>query len=255
MIKELAEYLNTCEIEVRAVEQLALPITNEDTRSILVFPSYNILEMMEEVSEDAGSLTSYVRRQLEEACSLQVVDAWRRIVEAELEYSSLSPEQKNVKGKDFEGIFKAYASFWEDSSLLNEQICESTTEPFLINQKWVEQRLDEDEKELVVLHLPVRLGYEAPLWIPMGGYNECPLPLYQSLIFRHWQEKYDITPIAVSEDTWIVQAGKCPESEEEALRLAKEHFIFCRYVLERYPTLGYYADDLMKHDVWYFWWD
>ncbi|WP_338754771.1 DUF4253 domain-containing protein [Bacillus sp. FJAT-52991] len=26
-------------------------------------------------------------------------------------------------------------------------------------------------------------------------------------------------------------------------------------MLEAYPTLGHYADYLMKHDVWYFWWD
>ncbi|PGZ93518.1 hypothetical protein COE51_23680 [Bacillus pseudomycoides] len=85
--------------------------------------------------------------------------------------------------------------------------------------------------------------------------HQNPLPLYQSLIFKHWQDQYEITLLAVSDDTWIVQAGKCPETQEEALRLAKDHFIYCHYVLESYPTLGHYTDYLMKHDVWYFWWD
>lgn len=253
MIKELAEYLNECEIEIRAVEDLSLPIAKEEHLSLLILPNYNILEMMEEAVEDADSLSSYVNHELEEASGLQVDDAWQRIVEAELACSDLSPEQKDMNGKDFEEIFKAYALLWEDSPLLNEQISDSAAEPFSINSEWIEQRSENDE--IIILHLPVRSGYEAPLWIPMGGFNECPLPQYQSLIFKHWQDRYDITPLAVSEDTWIIQAGKCPETEEEALRLAKEHFIFCSYVLEGYPTLGHYANDLMKHKVWHFWWD
>ncbi|MFS0571628.1 DUF4253 domain-containing protein [Brevibacillus sp. 179-C9.3 HS] len=31
--------------------------------------------------------------------------------------------------------------------------------------------------------------------------------------------------------------------------------IFCQYLLDDFPTLGHYADYLMKQDVWYFWWD
>lgn len=93
------------------------------------------------------------------------------------------------------------------------------------------------------------------MWVPMGGYNECPLPVYQSVIFRHFQQQYGANILAVTGDTWVLQASRRPQTAEEALQLAKEHFIFCQYVLEDQPTLGHYADSLLKQDVWYFWWD
>ena len=110
----------------------------------------------------------------------------------------------------------------------------------------------EEDEQVILLTLPAEAGYEAPLWVPMGGYNECPLPEHQSVIFKHFQQTYQIKIVAVSEDTWILQAGKRPRTFDEALRLAKEHFIFCQYVMDGFPTLGHYADYLMKHDIWYF---
>ncbi|WP_431809319.1 DUF4253 domain-containing protein [Brevibacillus agri] len=116
------------------------------------------------------------------------------------------------------------------SELIREELAETNPEPFDIDQAWVEQRIEEGDS-LVVLNLPQERGYEAPLWVPMGGYNECPLPVYQSVIFRHFQQQYGANILAVTGDTWVLQASRRPQTAEEALQLAKEHFIFCQYVL------------------------
>lgn len=237
-----------------AVEDLSVPATKKGKHNILVFPSDNLVEMMEDLLDEEESLSAFVHNQLEEVNSLSVEDAWRRIVESQLLDSDLSSEEKSLEGKDFEGIYQAYSLLWEGHELLNEQFGDTETQPFLLNTAWVQEQIEGDG-ELILLTLPFESGYEAPLWVPMGGYNECPLPLYQSVIMKHWQEQYGITILAVSEDTWILQTGRCPQTQEEALKLAKEHFMFCQYVLEGDPSLGHYADYLMKHDVWYFWWD
>ncbi|UNK16343.1 DUF4253 domain-containing protein [Paenibacillus sp. N3/727] len=254
MIEELSDYLQECEIEVVAVENVSLPATKEGKHSIFVLPGYNLVEMMEDTLDEEESPSEYVRHQLEEVHSLSVEDVWRQIVKSQLEYSDLSSEQKNLEGKDFEEIYHSYSLLWDGHDLLSEEQCETETEPFHVTVEWLEENIEEDE-ELIVLILPQESGYEAPLWIPMGGFNECPFPVHQSVVIKHWQEEHGIKLLAVSDDIWVMQTGKPPQTFEEALKLAKEHFIFCSYVLEGHDSLGDYADYLMKHDVWYFWWD
>ncbi|WP_409177751.1 DUF4253 domain-containing protein [Brevibacillus fortis] len=253
MVEELSNYLKECDIEVVAAEDFSVPATKVDKHSILVLPSYNILEMIEEAVDKEGSLSDYVHKRLEEAHRLSVEEVFRHIAKSRLLYTDISSELKNLDGKNFEEIYQAYSLIWEGQELLDEQLSETETESFQISEEWVQDRLEDEA--LIVLELPLASGYEAPLWIPMGGYNECPLPVYQSVIVKHWQEAYGIKILAVTEDTWIFQAGSRPQTNQEALKLAQEHFIFCQYVLDEFPSLGHYADYLMKQDVWYFWWD
>ncbi|TKI56771.1 DUF4253 domain-containing protein [Brevibacillus antibioticus] len=253
MVEELSNYLKACDIEVVAAEDFTVPATKVDKHSILVLPSFNILEMIEEAVDEEGSLSDYVHNQLEEVHRLSVEEVFQRIVKSRLLYTDLSSELKNLDGKNFEEIYRAYSLIWEGQELLDEQLSETETESFLISDKWVQDRLEDDA--LIVLELPQTSGYEAPLWVPMGGYNECPLPVYQSVIVKHWQEVYGIKILAVTEDTWIFQAGSRPQTYQEALKLAQEHFIFCQYVLDEFPSLGHYANYLMKQEVWHFWWD
>lgn len=253
MVEELSNYLKECDIKVVAAEDFTVPATKVDKHSILVLPSYNILEMIEEAVDEEGSLSDYVHNQLEEVLHLSVEDVFRRIVKSRLLYTDISSELKNLDGKNFEEIYRAYSLIWEGHELLDEQLSETETESFQISEKWVQDRLDDEA--LIVMELPLASGYEAPLWVPMGGYNECPLPVYQSVIVKHWQEEYGIKILAVTEDTWTFQASSRPQTHQEALKLAQEHFIFCQYVLDEFPSLGHYADYLMKQDVWYFWWD
>ncbi|WP_429844724.1 DUF4253 domain-containing protein [Brevibacillus sp. FIR094] len=253
MVEELSNYLKECDIEVVAAEDFTVPATKVDKHSILVLPSFNILEMIEEAVDEEGSLSDYVHNQLEEVHHLSVEDVFERIVKSRLLYTDISSELQNLDGKNFEEIYRAYSLIWEGQELIDEQLSETETESFQISKEWVQDRLEDEA--LIVLELPLASGYEAPLWIPMGGFNECPLPVYQSVIVKHWQEAYGIKILAVTEDAWIFQAGSRPQTYEEALKLAQEHFIFCQYVLDEFPSIGHYADYLMKQDVWLFWWD
>lgn len=54
---------------------------------------------------------------------------------------------------------------------------------------------------------------------------------------------------------WVLQVDRTPQSDEEALALAREHFFFYPYVLETEDSLGQYADYLKKQKIWHFWWD
>ncbi|MDN4096036.1 hypothetical protein [Brevibacillus agri] len=67
MIEELVQYLEGCETEVVAAEDVALPAGQH---SILVLPCYNLLEMMEEACDEAESLPAFVEQQLADVHSL-----------------------------------------------------------------------------------------------------------------------------------------------------------------------------------------
>ncbi|MCM3781888.1 DUF4253 domain-containing protein [Neobacillus mesonae] len=251
MIEDLSSYLSECNIEVVGHDHLTLPTQKEGEHKIVIVPSYNLVEMMEEII-DGKSLAAYVNNKLNRVQQLTVIETFAKIVESHVLGTEFSSDLKEVE--EFDELYRIYSSFWEGNELLEETIMTSDTEPFEWNESWIERRQEEDEG-VIILTLPEEAGYEAPLWVPMGGYNECPLPEYQAVIFKHYQQKYKLKALAVSEDTWILQAAIRPETHEEALRLAKEHFIFCQYVLEGFSSIGHYADYLMKHNIWFFWWD
>ncbi|OWR28784.1 hypothetical protein CDO73_17310 [Saccharibacillus sp. O23] len=141
--------------------------------------------------------------------------------------------------------------------MLDEQVPASAsrgteTSAALPDRAWIERN---EEEALLLLDLPEKQAWTAPLVVPMGGYNECPQPLDQAVMFRDWQRRFGAVPAAVTEDSWLLRVKQRPETDEEALDLAKEHFIFCQYVLESFQTIGQYAAYLKTAGTWEFWWD
>lgn len=110
--------------------------------------------------------------------------------------------------------------------------------------------------EVLIAKVPIQCPWELPLWIPMGGYNDCPPPDVQAAVFRRWYKKYGATPAVVGHDTWELIVERPPQTEEEALELAKELYIFDYDILSQgYGEIGIMAADLIDNPVWYFWWD
>jgi len=235
------------------IEQLTFPLSGPDgTGQLLILPSDNILEMMEEALEEEASLALFVENQLEQVHRLTKLDALRNIVSAYLTYVDLPPEVKRMDDKSFDEVYAAYTRVWEGNALLDEKRTGGSYAYPEINADWIEARMEDG-----VLLMPMKAEerYQVPLIVPMGGYNECPLPVYQAALFKHWQEEFEMVPLAVTQDTWVVRAGRLPATDNEALQLAKEHFMFCQYVLESFDSVGQYASYLKNNEIWHFWWD
>ena len=109
---------------------------------------------------------------------------------------------------------------------------------------------------VIIAKIPTQNPWELAAWIPMGGFNECPMPAEQVAIFRYWYEKYGAVPAAVTYDTWQMILTRPPLTEEEAEALAKEHFAFCPdTVLQGAETIRGLASTLKDSSAWFFWWD
>lgn len=112
--------------------------------------------------------------------------------------------------------------------------------------------------EIILAKIPTTKPWELAIWLPMGGFNDCPLPDEQAALMKRWSEKYGARPVLVTCDAWEFSVPAPLADKAEALKLAYEHYAFCPDRVENYGrdeySPGNLADSLMKSKIWYFSW-
>ncbi|WPP40782.1 DUF4253 domain-containing protein [Paenibacillus hunanensis] len=255
MNQDMRSLLRDYETTPVEINEITYPAPQSAGHSLLVIPSENLLEMMEETAEEEDSFDATVQKNIAESAQLTLADGLRRSIAWLLEYNELPAEYQPLEKLSTDQLYAAYRLLQESEEpldMLDEEMVATEHHLPVPDANWAEYR---QEDGAFWLKLPQGREYEAPIIIPMGGYNECPMPEIQATVFRAWQQQYDALPIAVSESTWILRTGRRPETDADALILARQHLLFCPYVLESFDTLGEYASYLKQQDIWYFWWD
>jgi len=111
-------------------------------------------------------------------------------------------------------------------------------------------------EEIIIAKIPAKNPWELAVWMPMGGFNDCPLPENQAAVFRYWFEKYGAVPATVTYDIWEMALTNPPATEEEAETLAKEQYAFCPDIVDQgTETIRALASGLIGAYTWFFWWD
>lgn len=111
-----------------------------------------------------------------------------------------------------------------------------------------------DEVEIALL--PTTDGAEAPAYLLWGGWNDTPLPREIVAVFRHWAQTHDAEVVAMTGDVVEMRVGTPPSDAEDAIDLAREHFIFAPdNVWQGTGDLETLAAAVQDAEVWYFWWD
>ena len=116
---------------------------------------------------------------------------------------------------------------------------------------------DEKIKTTLLLEIPTKNPWEVVVYVPFGGWNECPVPEEMAAICRYWFEKYGAVPAVITHDTLEFLLPK-PIEKDEAMEVAKEHIAFCTDRVSQCTesgTIGEVADTLWRSTVWEFWWD
>lgn len=112
--------------------------------------------------------------------------------------------------------------------------------------------------ETILFEVPVDEPWKVIGWFPIGGWNECPAPEDMITVCRYWYKKYSAFPAVITHDVIEFYVEKPVDNEDEAWKLAKEHYAFSSDRVNQCTatyTLGEVADCLMGSSVWYFWWD
>lgn len=101
---------------------------------------------------------------------------------------------------------------------------------------------------------PAQTPAEAAAYVRFGGFNDCPESHEHVAAIRSWEQRYGARTIVLAGDVAEFAVSRRPSSRDEALSLAREHYLYCTDVLGD-GTLSDHAAMLMSSDVWFFWWD
>jgi hypothetical protein len=94
-----------------------------------------------------------------------------------------------------------------------------------------------------------------PAHLRYGGWNACPHPEYHVAALRSWRDRYGAELIGLSFDSMELTVTRRPETRSEALELAREHYIYCKDIVDQgVGTLSRLAALLIANDRWQFWW-
>lgn len=117
------------------------------------------------------------------------------------------------------------------------------------------QTLSPVEKVWLAL-LPTPASWELPAYLQFGGGGKCPDPAEHVAIWRRWQALYGAEVVAVTGDTLEARVTRPPDNRPAALRLAREHCIYCRELLASgVQSVESLAAYLLISPIWAFWWN
>lgn len=138
--------------------------------------------------------------------------------------------------------------------VMTDELEDSGSYPGFISQ-WDTDTLHRSADFLVLTEIPVKNPWEVFAYLPFGGWNECPDTPTLMAVSKYWYEQYGAVVSVMTGDE-LEFAVPTPVSEDDALRLAKEQYVFCADIVDQgVGTTGALADSLYQSNYWYFWWD
>jgi hypothetical protein len=111
-------------------------------------------------------------------------------------------------------------------------------------------------KPAVMLLVRLEHSYEIPAYLGFGGWNDCPGPAVQVAMLREWRKEYGAVAVCVTGDVLECVVPRSPQTEEAAMKLAAEQWIFCEDIVgQGTQSVRALAMEIWKSPTWFFWWD
>lgn len=111
--------------------------------------------------------------------------------------------------------------------------------------------------ETIIFEVPTTNPWELVVYVPFGGWNECPDPETMMAICKYWYEEYGAVPAVITHDV-LEMTVPAPVGKDKALEVAREHYAFTPDRVDQGTatgTLSEVAASVAISDVWFFWWD
>jgi hypothetical protein len=116
----------------------------------------------------------------------------------------------------------------------------------------------EQEEAAVVALVPAAHGWQVPVLLSFGDFNDCPRPSVHGAVLRHWHQRYGLDLVAIASDGMQFVVSRPPRTRREALEFAWEYAGYCPdgfdglYAAE---DLGGMAACLIDAETVLTWWD
>ncbi|NRB39776.1 MAG: DUF4253 domain-containing protein [Pseudomonadales bacterium] len=114
----------------------------------------------------------------------------------------------------------------------------------------------EPHQDLVGAGIETDASWKIPAFFKYGGWNDCPNPELHCAIWKYWQQKYGAEIVGVSNDVIEAYIANPPTTQEEAMQLALEQYLYCHDIVDQgLETISNLGASIINHNAWYFWWD
>lgn len=99
-------------------------------------------------------------------------------------------------------------------------------------------------------------SWKIPALLLWSSFNYDMGPDIHSAIHRRWTSLHGSEIVSVTGDVIQCHVSRPPETREEAMKLAWEHYYYCPDIVSQgVGTVSALAATLLNADTWYFWWD
>lgn len=103
--------------------------------------------------------------------------------------------------------------------------------------------------------IPAKAGWQAPAFLSIGGWRDCPTPEVHMRLLRDWQSRYGAELVGFSGEMLELRVLRPPDNDDAALILARQQQAYCPALIEQgVQTRENLARLLQDSSVWYFWW-
>lgn len=110
--------------------------------------------------------------------------------------------------------------------------------------------------QVLIALMPTANAWEVPAFLRYGGWNDCPPPEVHAALHRRWHEKWGAEIACMAGDVVECVVARPPATREEAMKLAREQFVYCPDIVHQgVQSLEALANLLQGGKTWYFWWD
>jgi hypothetical protein len=164
---------------------------------------------------------------------------------------------KEREESNLNSIKEGYGENWQEA--LDELHGEWPDRPSPVTEFTIPfegMRADRPKQEVTIGLFPTTTPWEIPAHLNFGGWNECPNPDAHVLMMKRWFEQYGAELVGMNGDTVEMYASRPPSTREDALKLAREQYLYCEdIVIQGTQTIESLAAGLLDNHIWFFWWD
>ena len=155
-------------------------------------------------------------------------------------------EEKKFEMEEFEYDFP--------NGLVYDETDEQYDDGLNYISSFIEYSTEKPKDDIAILKLPTDKPYEVFAYIPMGGFNDCPMPQDMVVVAKYWYEKFGAIPVSITYDEVEFVVEKPPTDKKDVDHLAIEQTVFCIDIVEQgVGSVEELAKGLKNSPYWYFW--
>lgn len=140
----------------------------------------------------------------------------------------------------------------EGDSYYNDLFEKADPDTWLLDDEYVREPLADIDRDSVLALIPTEKPYELLAWIPIGGFNWCPLPEYQMAFAKHLFECYGARLMEISDVSMDYYVPNALTNIQDVINVSRDLITFDD---DWYEDMSVAPENIYGKRRWHLWWD